>query len=255
MWMLARDVSDVRKYHAAGLRSAQQAQKMLRRKLVRAALFGTAVLVVAGMTILWYAASDDLPRSSSTTLLDAIMPVYDVQEVHSSLVVARPANVYAAITAVTPGETALARPFLWVRTLPGRLDGAQSIDESVWNRPFLSIPDTAVIGRTADREIVVGLIGQFWKLQGGQRVAVQSREQFMAFNDAGFAVSTLSFHIDADGNQCRVTTITRVRATDPASRRAFHNYWRVIGTGSGLLRRTWLRAVKTRAEGLEAARL
>ena len=218
-----------------------------RRKLVRAVLFGAATLAVAGAMLLWYAASDDLPPSVSTALLDSIMPVYEVQEVHTTHVDAPPAKAYAAVLAVTPGETGLSRPFLWVRTLPARV-GGRLIDDTVWNRPFLSMPSTAVLGSVPDRQIVVGLIGKFWRLRDGERVAVEGREQFMAFNRPDFAVSTLSFHVDPEGTGSRVTTITRVRLTDPDSRRAFFKYWRVIGTGSAVLRRTWLRAVKTRAE-------
>jgi hypothetical protein len=189
-----------------------------------------------------------LPQSTSTALLESIMPGYDLQEVHSTHVDAPPAKGYAAILAVTPGEAALARPFLWVRTLPARVLGAGRIDDAVWDRPFLLVPNTAILGSVPDREIVVGLIGKFWRVRDGERVAVQSREQFMGFNRSGFAVSTLSFHVDPEGSGCRVTTITRVRTTDPDSRRVFFRYWRVIGTGSAVLRRTWLRAVKARAE-------
>lgn len=211
-------------------------------------LFGAMTLAVAGAMLLWYAASDDLPQSASTALLESLMPTYDVQEVHSTHVEALPPKAFAATLAVTPGETALARAFLWLRTLPARVGGGGRIDDARWNQPFLSVPSAAILGRVADREIVVGLIGQFWKLGPGEQVAVQSREQFMAFNRVGFAVSTLSFHVDPEGNGCRVTTITRVRTTDPDSRRAFLRYWRVIGTGSAVLRRTWLSAVKARAE-------
>ena len=218
------------------------------KRLVRAALICAAVFALAGATLVWYTASDDLPRSTSTALLEAIMPVYDVQEVHSTHVEAQAPNVYAAILTVTPGETALARPFMWVRTLPGRLRGTRRSDDAVWSKPFLSMPGTAILGRVPDREVVVGLIGQFWKLSDSERVAVQNLEQFTQFNRQGFAVSTLSFHVDPEGAGSRVTTVTRVRTTDPDSRRAFLRYWRVIGTGSAVLRRTWLHAVKVRAE-------
>lgn len=222
---------------------------MARRKLLkRAALFGAATVAATGAIVLWYAASDDLPQSESTALLESIMPVYEMQEVHSTHVDAPPARAFVAILAVTPGETALARPFLWIRTIPGRVSGGAPVDEAVWRRPFLSMPSTAVLGRVPDREIVVGLIGKFWRLRHGERVAVESREQFMAFNNAGFCVSTLSFHVDPEGAGSRVTSVTRVRTTDPESRRAFLWYWRAIGTGSAVLRRTWLRAVKARAE-------
>jgi hypothetical protein len=219
-----------------------------RRYVVRALLLAATTLAVAGATLLWYAASDGLPNSTSTALLESIMPAYDVQEVHSTYVDASPANAFAAILSVSPGETALARPLMWLRTLPARVGGGGSIDDARWKKPFLSVPSGAILGRAPDREIVVGLIGQFWKLGAGERVEVQSREQFMTFGRPGFAVSTLSFHVAPEGDGCRVTTITRVRTTDPVSRRAFLRYWRVIGTGSGVLRRTWLHAVKARAE-------
>ena len=219
-----------------------------RRYLVRAVLLGAATLAGVGVMLLWYTASDDLATSTSTALLESIMPAYDVQEVHTTHVDAPPAKAYAAILAVTPGETALARPFLWVRTLPARVGGTGRIDDALWSRPFLTVPSPAILGSAPDKEIVVGLIGEFWKLRHGKRVEVQSREQFMAFNRSGFAVSTLSFHVDPESSGSRVTTITRVRTTDADSRRAFLRYWRVIGTGSAVLRRTWLRAVKARAE-------
>lgn len=223
------------------------------RRLIRAALLLSAVLVLAGAMLLWYAASDAPPRSTSTALLESIMPVYEVQEVHSTRVEATPRLAYAAILAVTPGETALARPFLWVRTLPGRIAGGRGIDDAMWSRPFLSLSNAAVLGHAPEREVVVGLIGQFWKIRAAERVAVRGREQFMAFDAPGFAVSTLSFHLDPEDGGTRVTTITRVRTTDPDSRRAFRRYWRVIGTGSAVLRRTWLRAVKERAEAQSQA--
>jgi hypothetical protein len=216
--------------------------------ILRSALIVAAMLAAVGTVVLWYAASDALPKSASTALLESIMSAYEVQEVHSTLVDASPADVYAAILAVTPGETALARPFMWVRTLPARVTGEGRIGDAVWRRPFLSMPTTAILASAPEREIVVGLIGEFWKLRRGRRVTVRGREHFMNFNDPGFAVSTLSFHIDPLNRGVRVTTVTRVRTTDLEARRAFGRYWRVIGTGSAVLRRTWLRAVKARAE-------
>jgi hypothetical protein len=220
-----------------------------RRRVLRAALCGGVLLaLVAGVALLWWASSDAPPPPTSTALLESIMPAYDVQEVHSTHVDAAPSEAYAAVLAVTPDETALTRSFLWVRTLPARVRGARPFNETLWSRPFLSMPSTSVLGSVPDREIVVGLIGKFWKLRDTERVAVQSREQFIAFDTPGFAVSTLSFHVDPEDGGSRVTTITRVRTTDADSRRAFLRYWRVIGTGSAVLRRTWLRAVKARAE-------
>ena len=151
------------------------------KHLMRAALYGAATLTVASAVLLRFVASDDLPRSTSTALLEAIMPVYDVQEVHSVHVDARPVSVYAAILTVTPGETALARPFLWVRALPGRLRGARPIDDRVWNKPFLSVPETAILGRVPEREIVVGLHAGLRRLD--PQLSHRCRGQWVASDD------------------------------------------------------------------------
>ena len=62
----------------------------------------------------------------------------------------------------------------------------------------------------------------------------------------------MNFRIEPDGKGgSRLSTETRVFATDAASRRRFAAYWRVIYPGSALIRRMWLRAVRLRAEGSE----
>lgn len=56
------------------------------------------------------------------------------------------------------------------------------------------------------------------------------------------------FMEDAGGGWTRLTTETRVHATDLKSRRRFAAYWRTIYPGSALIRVMWLRAIKARAE-------
>jgi len=46
----------------------------------------------------------------------------------------------------------------------------------------------------------------------------------------------------------QLSTETRVFATDDAACRRFAPYWRVIYPASALLRRTWLAAIRQRAE-------
>jgi hypothetical protein len=76
--------------------------------------------------------------------------------------------------------------------------------------------------------------------------------EFRALHEPGFALAAMNFALEDDGpGACRVTTETRVHATDARSRRLFATYWRTIYPGSALIRRTWLRAVRLRAEGGE----
>ncbi len=67
--------------------------------------------------------------------------------------------------------------------------------------------------------------------------------------ELGFEIAAMNFLVEDTGpRSCMVTTETRVYATDTSARHRFAPYWRVIYPGSALIRRTWLRAVKPRAE-------
>lgn len=72
----------------------------------------------------------------------------------------------------------------------------------------------------------------------------------MAFDRPGYAKAAMSISAvdDASGEEVIVRTETRVRVPDPTARRWFAAYWLLIRPGSGLIRRTWLRAIKGRAE-------
>jgi hypothetical protein len=59
----------------------------------------------------------------------------------------------------------------------------------------------------------------------------------------------MNFRLEDEGNGwTRVTTETRVFATDDRARHRFAAYWRAIYPGSALIRRMWLRAIRLRAE-------
>ena len=55
------------------------------------------------------------------------------------------------------------------------------------------------------------------------------------------------------GMGSRLTTETRVLASDPGVLRRFTAYWTLIHPGSDLLRRSWLAAIRRRAESSGAA--
>jgi hypothetical protein len=53
-----------------------------------------------------------------------------------------------------------------------------------------------------------------------------------------------------EGEGARLETETRICLTDASARRRFGAYWLVIRPFSGLIRRSWLRAAKKRAEDI-----
>jgi hypothetical protein len=74
-------------------------------------------------------------------------------------------------------------------------------------------------------------------------------ESFANLHEPGFAKAAMNFRIEPRGTDAStLSTETRVYATDATTRRAFKVYWRTIYPGSALIRVSWLRAIKRRAE-------
>ncbi len=105
-----------------------------------------------------------------------------------------------------------------------------------------------LLAEETDRELVVGTVGQFWKITG-KPFKLANAHEFLAFDRPDYAKAVMNFYLHED-QDCRTTvrTETRVHIPDPAARRKFAAYWLMIGWGSGFIRRTWLRALKQRAE-------
>ena len=177
--------------------------------------------------------------------IDDFLPEFDVNEVHRTRVAASPADALAAAKEATPGEMPLVRLLFGLRSLPalvtrrGGLPSAKDrpLAEQMLEFGFVPLAD-------APDELVFGFVGQPWKIFGGSMPRLRSAEDWLAFDEAGYVKAVMNFRA-RDG---MVETETRVRATDPASSRRFARYWRVIRPGSGMIRRSWLRAIKRRAE-------
>lgn len=154
--------------------------------------------------------------------LDAIMPRWQFEERHEIRIAASPDRIFSAIRQVTAGEIRFFRILAAIRCL-GRCRG-----ENILNAPDAKpILDAAtrggfrVLADDAPHELVIGT-----------RVEHQT-----------YAV--MNFRVEPDG---RLTTETRVFASTDAARRVFTVYWRIIRPGSGIIRRSWLEAIKQRAE-------
>jgi len=96
------------------------------------------------------------------------------------------------------------------------------------------------------REVVFGIVGQFWRMRGNLRdVDVAA---FATFAKSGFAKSVWNFVFTAEAGGTRISTETRVQCFGPASRVRFRTYWTLVGPFSGLIRKEMLRLIKRRAE-------
>lgn len=185
-----------------------------------------------------------------TRLLDEVLPRWDVHEVHDAYVPAPPDVTWAAVEAVTPSEIRLAGPLMTLRSLPGRLRGARTPAD----RPGEPILETmqrqgfTLLGERPGSEGVLGIVGRFWSLDAmGTVRPIRDAAEFTAFAEPGYAKAAMDLRVVPEGDGSRVWTETRIAATDGDARLRFRLYWLVVGTGSALIRRSWLNAIRRRA--------
>ena len=182
--------------------------------------------------------------------IDAWMPEYDYAERHAALVRAPQPIVYEALLAMNASAHPVVRAILKARTLPARLarrrlpPGWQALDR-------LTLRDAPAYGfvileEQPPVEIVLGITGRFWQLTGG--VIPTVRDEFRAAVPAAAARAAWNFALASVGDATLLSTETRIRCADAATRRVFGRYWLFVHPGSALLRRLMLRRVKHAAE-------
>jgi hypothetical protein len=179
-------------------------------------------------------------------LIDEFMPSFDVSERHHTMVHAPAERAYEATRRVDLARSRLVRALFAARGIPLLVRGRRppsrrmTLDDLV-KAGFMWL------GEEPDREIVLGVVGSFWKPTGGIRRIDPA--EFASFDEQGVAKAAWNFRVIPDGDeQSFVITETRVRVPDEASRRKFLLYWAVIGSFSGLIRKQALSLVKADAE-------
>jgi hypothetical protein len=103
-----------------------------------------------------------------------------------------------------------------------------------------------LIAETPGEEFVLGIMGRFWTPTGG--VVGASADRFRHLPPAGLAQAVWNFRVEPRAGGTELTTETRVRCADAATRRQFMRYWRVIRLGSGLIRGSVLQHIRSTAE-------
>jgi hypothetical protein len=182
-----------------------------------------------------------------TSLLDEVLPSYNVNEVHSTRVDAPPAAAFAAVKEVTAKEIRLLGPLMAIRMLPSRLRRPLRRDDPGPVLDQFLRAGFVVLGERAASELVVGAVGRFWSLSGNAPLkTIRSRDDFVAFDEPGYAKAAMNFQLVPDDGGTRIVTETRILGTSDEATRSFRRYWRVIRLGSGAIRRSWLAAIRRR---------
>lgn len=171
--------------------------------------------------------------------LEKFLPQFHFSERHSILISAQPSAVTAQIADLNVSDSWIIRTLLTLRGIPKRT----STGIEGWKKMGF-----VILEHQPDQEIILGLIGQFWKTSG--KIQSFAAEEFTAFNNPAFVKAVWNFKIiPLDGNQLQLETETRIFCPDTNVRKKFGRYWFFIKPFSGLIRMEMLRIIKRKAEG------
>ena len=169
-------------------------------------------------------------------LIDELLQNYEVSDRYHVEIASPPEDVWQTLWTVDLCESTVVSWLFWLRGLPSKDLTISDIDELNFK----------IIGEELNREIVFGIIGQFWSPNGN----LQDFEPagFRAFDEIGYAKCAWSFLLEPTGKGTRLTTETRVLCLDKASRDFFDLYWAFVRPFSGWTRKEILSTVKSKCE-------
>jgi hypothetical protein len=173
-------------------------------------------------------------------LLDTWLPEFDVSKRHAISIPAPAPRVYPELLRYDFGDsfvTALLMGlrgygFRWKRTRQAQV---LSLREQLERFAF------TLLEEKPGEELVFGLVGKFWRPDGGLRRL--SREDFAAFREPGYAKAAWNLRVEAGPDASVLSTETRVLCFGKSARRKFLVYWRVVEPFSGLIRMSLLRGI------------
>lgn len=195
-------------------------------------------------------------RTTAPQLLDRYLVDSERGNVTRVEIAAPHEVAWDALQRTTLAECRVTGALLSLRGLPGRVLGRGAFSSERPNEDGTSPTILGnmtrsrfvVLDEVAGEELVIGLVGQFWKLSGGTDVALADGAAFLEFKEPGYVKTAANFRVEATSTGSKLTTETRSVTTDASSRRKFAAYWLAVGLGSKLIRKDMLAAVRRRAE-------
>lgn len=178
---------------------------------------------------------------SAGSLLETVLPRWQRRERHAVATAAASAGLLRAAEELTWSEVPLFRALMRLRFWSGDPLARDSAVLDVFDR-------FGGFGRDSGRHelVVYGAIPVARGVAGSFPV-IETMADLRSFGAPGFLLVAINFHCDSG----RLRTETRAYGTDQRTRRVFALYWLAVRPWSGLIRRTWLRAIRRRAERAE----
>ena len=187
-------------------------------------------------------------------LLDQIMPTYQFNTVHSTVIHAPSEKIFAAIKETRVSDVPLFNTLSQIRSFPGRITGRGkgyfiNNDSTILEQAFTRL-GFIMLAEDPGQEVVFGAIKKWWSPWGAELYEVQDADHFVRFDTPGYAAAAGNFRVDSEDRRgdTRLWHETRIYAPDRTTRRKFALYWLLIYPGATLLRNRWLKSIKQRAE-------
>ena len=170
-------------------------------------------------------------------LHDKFLPTYHFSEKHEIEIHQSPEAVYQLINEFDFSGSLIIRALFKIRGLTSRM----TLKKGLLQEHFIELENMP------GRELILGLIGQFWKPNGNLRKV--NAKDFRSFHEPGFAKATWNFEMASmSRNITLLRTETRIECLDAEAYTFFSRYWFLIRPFSGLIRKEMLRAIKKKAE-------
>ena len=175
------------------------------------------------------------------------MPAYDVKATYSIHVAAGPARVWQEAMNVDFSQMPLARRLIALRTLGRRKQHAAGKPLTLATMADTDAGGFKEIGRIPQQEIVLAIIGKFWR-PDAPILRDWNPEEFATLAPAGYGKAAWNFRLLPDGDQTIVSTETRVLCHGRLESILFRCYWTLISFFSGLIRKEMLQMIKRNSE-------
>jgi hypothetical protein len=171
-------------------------------------------------------------------LQDKYMPAYHFNEVHSIRINSAAATVRSLIDKLDFSRSRMIRFLFALRGMPASMMNLKGLERG----RFMRLEST-------QSEMVIGLIGQFWKPSGN--MLAFKPEEFISLNPPGYLKAVWSFRLVSQNNGCILETETRVQCLGDSALRKFRWYWFLVRPFSGLIRIEMLKTIRKAAESKE----
>ena len=207
---------------------------------------GAAYAIYAGVNWLRYGHAKNAPGKKPTSVLDSVMPAFEVAESHSIRVSAPYETAFAAASNLELFDSFPASTIFKLREL---ILGSTP-DERRLPRGLLAQAKAlgwGVLAKVPDRDIVMGAVTRPWEAD----VVFRSlpRDAFAAFHEPGYVKIAWTLAAEPiSATETLLHTETRAATTDASSRSKFRLYWSAFSPGIILLRKALLRSAKHEAE-------